>query len=231
MTRALSSLVLVLAAAACERVADPPAVPAAQIAVSPAVTLRTDTIGVERFARTATFALVEAQNLAAVEAEVTLGGVLVDADGHEVGPLRPESLRIPPGARRMFALIDRGQAARPTATTARIDVRHAREPRFPAQVVVTDRHIYDDGGRAVITGYIENLADRPCVAMVMVGFVDGDGRPMTRPFAAFDLGAKAKRPARFVGPPGARTATLYIGDVTYCPPSGCNLKKVAPALW
>ena len=99
--------------------------------------MRTDTIGVDRFASQATFVLADAQNLADFDAEVTIGGILVDADGREVAPLRPESLRIPAHGRRTFALIDRGRAARPTAVAkagarcpSGVNTRSAWEPWY-----------------------------------------------------------------------------------------------------
>ena len=152
-------------AAACERGREPPAVDRGLIAIADRPTLRTDTIGVDRFASQATFVLADAQNLADVDAEVTIGGILVDADGREVAPLRPESLRIPAHGRRTFALIDRGRAARPTAVAARLDVRGARQPRFPESVTIGDGHIYKDGDRAVVTGMVTNTTDRALVAI------------------------------------------------------------------
>ena len=231
MTVRILAVAAALALIACERGGERRSLDRSLIAIRQPVTIRTDTIGIDRFASQATFVLADAENLGDAEAEVTLGGMLVDADGHEVGPLRPESLRIPPHGRRTFALIDRGRAARPTATAAHLDVRGAALPRFPAPVVVTDGHVYKDGDRAVVAGMIENTTDRPCVAIVLAGFVDADGRPMARPFAAFELGGKASRPSRFVGPDGSRAGYIFIGDVTFCPRTGCTVETVAPTLW
>lgn len=229
--RTLVALVAAVAAvAACERTVEPRRIDPSLVAIAPQVVVRTDAVGVDRFASRATFALVDAENRGDVDAEVTLGGVLVDADGHEVGALRAESLRIPRRGRRTFALVDRDRQARPTAVGARIDLRGAREPRFPEPITIADGHVYPDGDRAVVVGMIKNGSDRACIAMVLAGFHDRAGRPMTRPFAAFELGAGAERPARFVGPDGSHAGYLFIGDVTYCPRSGCDVQRAVPTL-
>jgi|GEM_PF-2451239 len=225
--------VLALLLVACERPASAPrAIDRALIAVrADQLTLRTDSIGIDRFASQATFALVDADNLGDADADVTLGGVLVDADGQEVGQLRPESLRIPAHGRRTFALIDRNRVARPTATGARVDVRGAREPRFAEPVRISDGHVYRDGPRVVVAGMVTNPNDRPCIAMVMAGFHDQDGKPMTRPFSAFELGGNASRPTRFVGPDGSEVGYIFVGDIVFCPRSGCAVKTVEQKLW
>lgn len=230
--RTLVALAVAVAAlAACERTSEPRRIDPSLIAIDhERVVLRTDVVGVDRFAARATFVIVDAQNRGDRDAEVTLGGVLVDADGHEVGVLRAESLRIPRRARRTFALVERDRAERPTATGARIDLRGAREPRFPDPITISDGHIYPDGDRAVLVGMIKNTSDRACIAMVLAGFHDRDGHPMTRPFSAFELGAGAERPARFVGPDGSHAGYLFIGDVTYCPRTGCDVTRAVPTL-
>jgi hypothetical protein len=65
----------------------------------------------------------------------------------------------------------------------------------------------------VVTGMIENPGDRTCLAVVLAGFHDADGVPMTRPFSLFQIGGGHDKPARFVGPEGSRRGYLYIGDV------------------
>lgn len=228
-----AAVLALVAVAACERGApDARAIDRGLIAVRhDHVTLRTDAVGVDRFASQATFALVDADNLGDADADVTLGGVLVDADGHQVGELRAESLRIPAHGRRTFALVDRARVARPTATGARIDVRGAREPRFAEPVHITDGHVYRDGDRVVVAGYVHNPDERPCIAMVLAGFHDQDGNPQTRPFAAFELGGGAKRPTRFVGPPGSQVGYIFVGDVVFCPRSGCQVEHRSQSLW
>lgn len=234
---------LALASVACERPeVGTVALDRSQIAVhDEQLTLRTDAIGVDQFASQATFALVTAENLGDAPAEVTLGGVLVDADGREVGALRAESLRIPARGKRVFALIDRDRKPRPTATGARVDVRGARVPRFEDPVRITDGHVYRDKGppgpdgvpveRVVVAGKVHNPSDRAVVAIVLASFHDASGKPLTRPYAAFELGGKASRPTRFVGPPGSTTGQIYVGDIVFCPRSGCEVERRQQQLW
>ncbi len=58
---------------------------------------------------------------------------------------------------------------------------------------------------------VVNTADRPCTAVVLAGFHDRDGTPMTRPFSVFPMGGKIERPARFVGPPGSTSGYSFVG--------------------
>jgi len=200
-------------AGGCERIHRSEEVDRAEIAVSSKVTLRTDTVGHDEWAATATFALVDADNLGDRAAAVTLGGVLVDGDGHEVGRLRPEVLRIPAHGRRTFALVDDDKQVRAAAVTARVDVRGALRPRFEDPVHIDEGHVWDDYGKVVVTGMVVNTADRGCRALVLAGFHDGDGRPMTRPFALFEIGPHQERSTRFVGPQGSRTGYVFLGPV------------------
>jgi hypothetical protein len=184
-----------------------------QLAIGTKVIVRTDDVGMAPHEQSSTFALVDADNLGDRSARVTLGGVLVDADGQEVGRLRAETLWIPPRGRRTFALVDDKDAVRSSATTARIDVRGAVRPRFDEPIKVEQGHVWKDGDRVVATAMVVNTADRPCQAVVLAGFHDKDGAPLTRPFSVFPIGAKVERPARFVGPPGSTTGYIFIGKI------------------
>lgn len=211
MLRLLACLLVLLCA--CERPRPLEKVEPSQLAIGTKVTVRTDTVGMEPHEQTSTFALVDADNLGDRAARVTLGGVLVDADGQEVGRLRAETLWVPPRGRRTFALVDDKDAVRASATTARIDVRGAVRPRFDEPIKVEQGHVWKDGDRVIATAMVVNTADRPCQAMVLAGFHDKDGVPLTRPFSLFPIGAKIERPARFVGPPGSTTGYIFIGKI------------------
>ena len=102
---------------------------------------------------------------------------------------------------------------RASATTARIDVRGAVRPRFDEPIKVEQGHVWKDGDRVVATAMVVNTADKPCQALVLAGFHDKDGAPLTRPFSVFPIGAKVERPARFVGPPGSTTGYIFIGKI------------------
>ncbi len=93
--------------------------------------LRTDTVGGGEFSETATFVLVDAENTSTDGAYVTLAGELADGSGVTVGEFKAQSLWIPGGDSRTFALVDRERKARPTASAARIRVRSATIPDRP----------------------------------------------------------------------------------------------------
>ena len=212
--RALLLGASILGLAACPRPADEPEqVDHSLVAVSPHVVLRTDPVG--ESGTTATFALVDADNHGDRELLVRLGGDLVDAHGAVVGHLRPDELRIPPGAKRTFALVDDAVTARPDATGATIAVASATIPAGRAPMRVTDGHVYLDQGRAVVAAYVVNDSDLAGKAIVIAGFHDAKGNPMTRPWSVFQLGAGAKQTAQFVGPPGSKDAYIYVGEIAY----------------
>ncbi|MBE7454884.1 MAG: hypothetical protein HS111_40245 [Kofleriaceae bacterium] len=214
--RLACALVLVVACAAgaaCERPRPPEPVDPSELAIGARVTIRTDTVGADAHARRATFALVDVDNRGERPATVTLGGVLVDGDGHEVGTLRAETLWIPARGRRTFALVDDRDAPRPDAVAVRVDVRGAVRPRHDEVVRIEQGHVWRDGDRVVATGMVRNTADRPCHAVVLAGFHGADGAPLTRPFAVFPIGGGAERPTRFVGPPGSTSGYIFVGKI------------------
>jgi hypothetical protein len=190
-----------------------PRVDPATIVVSEIQTVRTDLIA--DAGRSASFVLVDADNKGPSEVLVTLGGRWKDASGAEVGTLRKESLRIPPGGRRTFALLDASLAPRPTAVAAAIEVVDAAIPFDRAPVRIVQGEVYQDQGRAVVAGYVVNDAPRGGKAIVIAGFHDGAGKPMTRPFTLYEIGAETKLPVRFVGPEGSRTGYIFVGDIVY----------------
>lgn len=177
--------------------------------------VRTDTIGDGGHATTATFLLVDAENTAGEGAYVTLAGALVDAGGATVGQLKPQSLWIPPGERRTFALVDTERVPRPTSTSARIEVKGAKIPPDPPRARIEQLHVFDDYGKAVVQANLVNDAARPGRIMVIAAFHDANGQPMTRPFEMMPIGGKQTRPLQFVGPPGSKTGTIFVGDVVY----------------
>jgi hypothetical protein len=183
-----------------------------EIAVSEIQTIRTDEIHGEG---RATFVLFDADNRSRDEAVVTLGGEWLDAAGKPLGPLRKESLRIPGGARRTFALIDGDYEPQPAAVRARVVVVDASIAEHQAPFHITEGHVYQDQGRAVVAGYVVNDSERGGRAVVLAGFHDADGKPMTRPFTVYEVGGHEKRPARFVGPPGSKTAYIFVGDIGF----------------
>jgi hypothetical protein len=185
------------------------------IHVSADARLRTDVVGDGKFASTASFVLVDAENAAAEGAYVTLGGELGDAAGAHVGDLRAQSLWIPPHETRTFALIDTERVPRPTAAGARIKVFGATIPDEPPRAHIEDLHSFDDRGKIVVRAYLVNAADRPGQIMVIGSFHDAHGQPMTRPFQLVDIAARDRQVVQFVGPEGSTRGTIFVGDTLY----------------
>ena len=179
------------------------------------INLRHDTVGEGRFESQASFVLVDARNTHDTDLMVTLTGELVDGGGNPVGKLRMESLRIPAGGLRTFALIDAENALRPSATSARLEVTGAWVPGFPPPVVVSEGSVTRSDDRMVVAGTVHNTADRHVKVIVFAGFYAADGTPMTRPFTLMQLAGKSSHPAEFVGPPGASKGYLFIGQAIY----------------
>jgi hypothetical protein len=177
--------------------------------------LRTDVVGDGKFASTASFVLVDAENAGNDGAHVTLGGELTDASGARVGELRAQSLWIPAHEVRTFALVDRERVARPTAAAARIKVYGAVIPDEPPRARITDLHAFDDRGKIVVQAYLVNAADRPGQIMVIGSFHDAHGQPMTRPFQMIELAAHDRRVVQLVGPQGSTRGTIFVGDIIY----------------
>jgi hypothetical protein len=176
--------------------------------------MRTDTVGEAQHASQSSFVLVDAENASTTGAYVTLGGGFTDASGKQVGPLKPQSLWIPPGETRTFALVDAERVPRPTATSAKIEVRGALIAS-PPRAKIVDLHTFDDDGKLVLQASLVNDADRIGRIIVIASFHGKDGRPMTRPFDLIEIGAKRTQNLQFVGPPGSVRGQIYIGDETY----------------
>ncbi|HEU4730436.1 MAG TPA: hypothetical protein VFT22_21205 [Kofleriaceae bacterium] len=185
------------------------------IRISGDARLRTDLVGEGKFASTASFVLVDAENTAADGAYVTLGGELTDATGGAVGRLRVQSLWVPSHEARTFALVDDQQAARPASTAARIKVFGAVIPDDPPRAHIADLHTFDDRGKIVAQAYLVNEADRVGQIMVIGSFHDARGQPMTRPFQVIALGPHDRRVVQFVGPEGSTRGTIFVGDIIY----------------
>lgn len=185
------------------------------IHVSPDARLRTDVVGDGKFASTASFVLVDAENAAAEGAYITLGGELHDAAGARIGELRGQSLWIPPHEARTFALVDTERVPRPAAAGARIKVFGAVILDDPPRAHIADLHSFDDRGKIVVRAYLVNTADRAGQIMVIGSFHDAHGEPMTRPFELIDIAAHDRQVVQFVGPEGSTRGTIFVGDAIY----------------
>jgi hypothetical protein len=168
-----------------------------------------------KFAGEATFVLVDAENTGTEGAHITLGGELHDAAGGTVGSLKPESLWVPAGEQRTFALVDAERQPRPTASAARLVVRGATIPLEPPLPRIEDVVTYDDYGTVVIQGTLVNPAERRGQIMVFASFHDAGGRPMTRPFSFVPVEAASRTPIQFVGPQDSKKGVLFVGESVY----------------
>ncbi|HEY4058212.1 MAG TPA: hypothetical protein VGM39_16480 [Kofleriaceae bacterium] len=177
--------------------------------------LRTDTVGDKQFASTSTFVLVDAKNPTAEGAYVTLAGDLTGDAGKVVGHLKAQSIWIPPGETRTFALIDTERVPRPETTSARIVVTGALVTPDPPRVHVSDLALYQDNGRTVAQANVINDADRIGKVIVIAAFHDDKNRPMTRPFQVLEIDKHQTTPVQFVGPDHSTQGTIFVGDVIY----------------
>lgn len=213
--RILLAALIVAACPACRDTAPKQRLDLDLIEVSGDARMRTDTIGGGAFTDTATFVLVDARNRADKGAHVTLGGALTDAAGAEAGALAPQSLWIPPGESRTFALIDSERKPRPTAKAARIEVRGALIPDDPPRARIEELHTFKSDDRVIVQAYAVNGADRLGQIMVIGVFHDAQNRPMTRPFELVTIAAGERRVVKFVGPSGSVRGAIFLGDAVY----------------
>lgn len=200
---------------ACKKPDKAPAVDPGLVSVTGDAVVKQGSVGEGKWQTSATYALVDADNIAGHDLLVTLGGELRDQAGNTVGTLRAESLYMPKASKRTFALVDSENKARPDAVSAHVEVIGAVEPKWRPTVTLRDAHLFDDHGKPVIAASVTNEADRPGKIIVFAAFHDAEGRPAARQFDLLEMGSKISRTVRFVGPEGARTAYLFLGDATY----------------
>ncbi len=179
------------------------------------MTLHTGVVGTGEHESEATYVLVDATNPGTLDLAVTLGGVLRPLQPLVQQPLHRQSLRIPAGGTRTFALVDGEQSTHPTASGATIEVTSAVQLDYPEQITITDLNVYDDNGRVVVAGYVQNTVERIGRSLVFATFYNAEGSPMERPSTVFRLERNARRGVQFVGPPGSVRATLSVGDIVY----------------
>jgi hypothetical protein len=220
--RPLALVVLVALLGGCESSRSAPgasasasASAAAEVVVDQAaIAIKTGPVGAGETPATATYALVPAKNRGARDLVVTLGGAL-EASGARYA-LLPETLRVPAGGERLFALVDAGQGARDDAgARVVVEVTGAQPVDFAPPVKVNDGRVTPDQGRAVVAAEIENTAALEAKVPVIAAFYGADRKPMARPFTVVVLAAGGKRGIQLVGPVGSTDAQLYLGEVQY----------------
>ncbi len=179
------------------------------------MTLHSGSVGSGKHKGKATYVLVDADNPSTLDLAVTLGGSFLDEAGEQVGVMHRQSLRIPAGGTRTFALVDESRETHGNASGATIEVTSAVQLDYPEQIIITDLVEHEDGGRIVVNGYVQNTVGRIGRALVFATFYNKEGQPMQRPSTLFQLERKARRGVQFVGPAGSVRATLSVGDIVY----------------
>ncbi len=211
-------MALLPAAVACERPsswADKQIDRSSLEIVDQTMRIRHDVVGSGKHEYRATFVMVDVENHTDRDAMVTLGGELLDANGATVGTLRSESLRVPAGGVRLFTPVDEQDSEHPTAVGARLQVLGAFEPDYQPPLVVTDGHIFKVRDRVVVSGYLVNTAPRQAKVIVLAGFYDEQGRPMTRPHSVLVVQGNSKVPVEMTGPKGSAKGYIFVGDMVY----------------
>lgn len=177
-------------------------------------TLVTGSVGSGKFEKTGTYVLVDVANPFSVAVIATLEGDLLDANGNKVGALNRDSLRIPTGAQRTFALVHHSGEV-PSAVSADIRVAHTQIAKYLPTIGMTDAHVYQDGDRVVVAANLHNNTDKETIVVVIAGFYDASGKIMRRPHTVLRIPSTVTHPARFVGPPGSKTGYLFLGEQIY----------------
>lgn len=216
MTRFLliTFAVVGLAAISCKQTEPAKHLPFEAITVDHA-RMRTDIVGIGQWAENSAYVLADAKNTAKEGAYVTLAGEMLDAAGTPLSKLRPQSIYIPPGEQRTFALVDADRKPRPDAKGAKVLVRGALVPPKPPDAKIEELHTFDDHGQLVLQAWVVNNADRPGTVMVLASFHDADGLPLERPFKLQPLQSGARESVRFVGPEGSKTGMIYVGEIVH----------------
>jgi len=171
-------------------------------------------VGSGQFEGTGTYVLVDVANPLSVAVIATLEGDLLDANGTVVGALNRDSLRIPAGAQRTFALVHHA-AQVASAVSADIRVSHAQLANYEPTIGMSDANVYEDNDRVVVAANLHNDTDKETIVVVIAGFYDAAGKIMKRPHTVLRIPSAVTSPARFVGPPGSKTGYLFLGEQIY----------------
>lgn len=179
------------------------------------MTIHSGPVGMGAHKGEASYALVDATNASKDAVMVTLAGNLLNKESEPVGAFTHQSLRIPPGGTRTFALVDDQETIRSTATGASIEIASASIVTYPEQMAIREFHQYEDGDRVVVKAYLQSMVPRAGSAVVFATFYDKSGRPMKRPATVLRLQGKTKRGVQFVGPSGSVRGTMAVGEMNF----------------
>ncbi len=179
-----------------------------------ASTLLSGSVGSGKFEQRGTYVLVDVANPLSVDVIATLEGDLLDAKGTKVGALNPDTLRIPTGAQRTFALVHHSKEV-PDAVSADIRVAHTQIAKYRPTMGMSDANVYQDGDRVVVAANLHNDTDKETIVVVLAGFYDASGKIMKRPHTVLRIPSTVTHPVRFVGPSGSKTGYLFLGEQIY----------------
>lgn len=160
----------------------------------------------------ATYALVDVTNRSDKDRLVTVGGVLLDDGGAEVGTLAADELRIPARGTRTYALIAPKAVA--TARRARFHVANALAVDYPPQVAIEDEQV-KRGDLVVASAVARNTLDKDATAVVAATYYAADGAILARPFTIVPLPAGARRQVRFEGPKESARVVVFVGQIAF----------------
>lgn len=177
--------------------------------------LRQVTVGLEeRYRKVATVVMVDVRNKHDSDINVTLGGKLFDANNKPVGTLTKQSLRIPKGKTRLFALVDSESKQRKSAAGASVEVAGVHEVKSDEEILIDGVKIYKDQhvDRVILQASVKNGGKAVTRTLVLCAFYDKNNVPLSRPFSELRLKIGESKDVQFVGPEGSVRAEIYPGE-------------------
>ena len=178
------------------------------------ISIQSGEIGLSEWKSKRSFVLVDAENKSSSDLRVTLSGALLDAANKEVARLEYETLDIPAGARRTFALVEaNGKVV--DAQRANIEVRGAEPIAYPRNVWIDEGYIHKNKDGVVVSGVVVNKGKPMAKVVVIAGFYDEHQKPIKRPFTVITIEGGASRPVTLNGPQGSRSGYLFLGEILH----------------
>jgi len=177
--------------------------------------LRHVNVGMEvKHMTVATVVMVDVRNKHTGVVNVTLTGKLFDKDNKQIGSLTKQSLRIPKGKWRLFALVDSESKQRKQAVAANVKVLGVNAITTDQEVVVKNSKTHKDKHfeRVILQADVTNSGKAFARTLVMCAFYDKSGTPITRPFSELRLKMGETKPVQFIGPEGSVRGEVFIGE-------------------
>lgn len=162
----------------------------------------------------ATVVMVDVRNDHDKDVDVTLDGKLFDAGNKPIGTLTKQSLRIPKGATRLFALVDSEAKERKAAAGASIEVEGVHEVKSASEIHISGVKVYKDKNvdRVILQAKVDNTGKASVRTLILCAFYDKDNVPLSRPFSELRLKVGESQAVQFIGPEGSVRADIYPGE-------------------